>query len=217
MTMQDSSTDIAKLYTKRAARYDLTEKIYLPFGFREERYRRDAIAALDLQVGDTVIDLGCGTGKNFAQLLEKIGPTGTLIGVDLTAAMLTQAQKKIDQQGWRNVQLINADIADFVFPQQVDAIISTFALSFSAEYATVIERSAAVLKPTGTLVIADMQWTDTLPPWLMRVGTRFASLFGVSTRSLKRNLAETIRIHFPITTITAYYFGTVFVGVGKAS
>lgn len=212
---RDEQSIIESLYAQRAERYDLTEKVYRLFGFREELYRREAIAALKLQPGDTVVDLGCGTGKNFAHLLEKIGRTGTIIGVDLTAAMLAQAQQKIERNGWSNVQLINADVGDFVFPAQADAVLSTFALSFSADYAQVIQRSAHTLTDSGRLAIADMQWTDQLPTWLMRVGTRFAGLFGVSHTSLKRDLAGAIEQTFPKSLIKPFYFNTVFVGVGS--
>lgn len=211
------SKKIEKLYSRQAKTYDWTEKIYRLFGFREEEYRHIAIEALDLQAGDTVIDLGCGTGKNFAPLLEKIGRTGILIGVDLTAAMLEQAQEKIDENDWQNVTLVHADVADYQFPDQFppDGILSTFALGFSADYAQVIERSAAALaEKSGTFVIADMRWSDKLPRWLMRIGTKFAAPFGVSETSLKRDLMGEIGRTFPKTEQTLHYFNTVFVAVG---
>ncbi len=155
------SEEIEKIYTRHAPRYDLTEKVYRLFGFQEEQYRRDAIAALDLKQGDTVVDLGCGTGKNFAQILEKIGADGTLIGVDLTARMLRQAQRKIDKHNWQNVTLVHSDVADYRFPERIDGVLSTFALSFSVEYASVIQRSAQALRSTnGRIAIADMCWSD---------------------------------------------------------
>jgi len=46
-------------------------------------YRVKAVQALELQNGDAVVDIGCGTGLNFSLLEEAIGPEGTLIGVDL--------------------------------------------------------------------------------------------------------------------------------------
>jgi demethylmenaquinone methyltransferase/2-methoxy-6-polyprenyl-1,4-benzoquinol methylase len=211
------SKKIEKLYSRQAKRYDWTEKIYRLFGFREEKYRRAVIAVLDLQEGDTVIDLGCGTGKNFEQILQKIGRTGILIGVDLTAAMLAQAQKRIDKNDWQNVTLVHTDVADYEFPVQfpADGILSTFALSFSADYAQVIQRSAAALaEKSGTFAVADMCWSDNLPRWLMWIGTKFAAPFGVSETSLRRDLLGEIGRNFPQTEQTLYYFDTVFVAAG---
>lgn len=212
------SKRIEQLYTHHAPIYDLTEKVYRLFGFQEKRYRRDAIATLNLNVGDTVVDLGCGTGKNFAQILEKIGADGHLIGVDLTAAMLKQAQRKIDKYNWHNVTLVHSDVADYRFPDQVNGVLSTFALSFSEDYAAVIERSAEALRPVdGHLVIADMCWSDELPHWVMRVGTRFAAPFGVSHASLKRDMWGSVRQNFRIANRTYYYFNTVHILKGSAN
>jgi demethylmenaquinone methyltransferase/2-methoxy-6-polyprenyl-1,4-benzoquinol methylase len=52
--------------------------------------RKRAVRALNLQRGDTVVDIGCGTGLNFPLLQGAIGPEGTIVGVDLTDAMLSQ-------------------------------------------------------------------------------------------------------------------------------
>lgn len=208
------SKKIETIYTRSAPTYDWTEKVYRLFGFREELYRKRTIAALNLQAGATVVDLGCGTGKNFEQLLAQISVEGQIIGVDLTAAMLQEAQKKIDKNGWHNVTLVHADVADYNFPAQVDGVLSTFALGFSADYAQVIQRAAAALSPNGQLAIADMRWSDDLPRWMMRVGTRFAAPFGVSEESLKRDIVGEIGRNFDQSTHTFYYFNTVFVAVG---
>ena len=56
---------IIQTYRKRAARYDFTANLYYLFGYREWKYRRLAVEALELQPGDNVLELGCGTGLNF--------------------------------------------------------------------------------------------------------------------------------------------------------
>ena len=85
--------------------------------------------ALGLRAGDSVIDIACGTGLNFPLIEEAIGPEGRIVGVDLTDAMLAQAQDRIKANGWRNISLVQADAADFGFPAGVDAILSTYALT----------------------------------------------------------------------------------------
>ncbi len=81
-------SEIQDLYRKRARNYDISANLYYLIGFREAMYRRLAVAQLGLQPGDTLVEIGCGTGLNFQYELRELGPTGTLIGVDLTDAML---------------------------------------------------------------------------------------------------------------------------------
>jgi ubiquinone/menaquinone biosynthesis C-methylase UbiE len=87
------------LYRERAKRYDLAVQVYRLFGFEVGRYRRDTIASLGLDPGNLVVELGCGTGLNFAHVLSKIGPSGRLIGVDLTDSMLELAAARNAREG----------------------------------------------------------------------------------------------------------------------
>jgi demethylmenaquinone methyltransferase/2-methoxy-6-polyprenyl-1,4-benzoquinol methylase len=93
--------EVLGVYRKRARHYNLTANAYYLLGFREWAYRKRAIEALGLQRGDTVVEIGCGTGLNFGLLEERIGPEGRLIGVDLTDAMLAGARTRIEASGWR--------------------------------------------------------------------------------------------------------------------
>lgn len=187
---------VKKNYTRRAKYYDITEKTYALFGFREEKYRRISIEKLDLKDGDLVVDLGCGTGKNFLQIQEKIGPTGKIIGVDFTHAMLQEAQRKIAKFGWDNVSLVEADMSEYVFPADVDAVLSTFALSFSEKYDSVIKQVHLHLRENGRFIIADTQWNEALPKWFIKLFVLSASLFGVSEKTLKHNLLSSIQNNF---------------------
>ena len=141
--------EVLGVYRKRARRYDLTANVYYLLGFREWAYRKRAIAALGLRPGDTVVEIGCGTGLNFGLLEERIGPQGRLIGVDLTDAMLSRARERVRDKGWRNVELVECPAASFRFPPGIDGILSTFALTLEPEYDQVIERGAEALEPGG--------------------------------------------------------------------
>lgn len=90
-----------------------------------EGLRASAVAALDLERGDTVVDLGCGTGANLPHLREAVGPTGTVIGVDLTPGMLARAEDRVDAAGWRNVHLVQGDAARPPV-DGIDAVLGTF-------------------------------------------------------------------------------------------
>jgi hypothetical protein len=68
--------EIIDLYRRRARHYDFTAQLYYLAGFREWAYRERAVAALRLNPGDTVVDIGCGTGLNFMLLQEAVGSRG---------------------------------------------------------------------------------------------------------------------------------------------
>jgi demethylmenaquinone methyltransferase/2-methoxy-6-polyprenyl-1,4-benzoquinol methylase len=75
------------IYRQRAKDYDDSGISGL------EPWRKEAVRTLNLKRGDRVVDIGCGTGLNFALLQEAVGPEGKIIGVDLTDAMLDQARE----------------------------------------------------------------------------------------------------------------------------
>lgn len=140
--MQAEKETLLHLYRKRANLYDITANLYQLLGVREDAYRRRAVDALQLRHGDTVVEVGCGTGMNFPLILDRIGPTGQLIGVDLTDQMLYQAQKRVERADWKNVSLVQMDAAKFAFPAQAHGIISTFALTLVPEYDRIIHNGA---------------------------------------------------------------------------
>ena len=127
----------------------VTSRLYPAPGYPQRTQRLRAVRALGLRAGDSVIDMACGTGLNFPLLEEVIGPDGRIVGVDLTDAMHARAQDRIKANGWSNVSLVQADAAGFDFPAEVDAILSTYALTQVPECAEVIAHGAAALSAGG--------------------------------------------------------------------
>src|SRR5215469_3272048 len=140
---------LIEIYRKKAKHYDITSRLYPVPGYPQRAQRLRAVRALGLRAGDSVIDIACGTGLNFPLIEEVIGPDGRIVGVDLTDAMLAQAQDRIAKNGWSNISLVQADAVDFDFPTEVDAILSTYALSQVPECAKVIAHGAAALSGGG--------------------------------------------------------------------
>jgi demethylmenaquinone methyltransferase/2-methoxy-6-polyprenyl-1,4-benzoquinol methylase len=171
---------LIETYRKKAKHYDMTSRLYPAPGYPQRAQRRRAVRALGLHAGDTVIDIACGTGLNFRLIEELIGPDGRIVGVDLTDAMLARAQDRIATNGWTNISLVQADAVDFDFPTDVDAILSTYALTQVPECAKVIAHGAAALSRGGRWVVLDLKVPDNMPGWLARLGTamvrRFASI-----------------------------------------
>jgi demethylmenaquinone methyltransferase/2-methoxy-6-polyprenyl-1,4-benzoquinol methylase len=61
----DNRMEVKDTYRKRAKNYDFAANLYYLMGFRINAYRKQAVKALQLQQGDTVVEIGCGTGLNF--------------------------------------------------------------------------------------------------------------------------------------------------------
>jgi len=126
-----SENKVAAAYRKYAENYDLAVKFYRLLGLKIGKYRKMTVNALELSKGDTVVELGCGTGLNFPLVLDIIGPEGKLIGVDITDKMLDQARKRAVENGWNNVELVQSDFAEYPFPNSLDGIYETGALQYS--------------------------------------------------------------------------------------
>ncbi len=90
---------------------------------RTQPLRIDAVKALRLQHGDTVLDVASGTGMSFALIQDRIGPTGHLIAVELCPEMMSHARNKVESAGWKNVTLIESTIEEASLIHSIDAIL----------------------------------------------------------------------------------------------
>lgn len=184
---------IIQTYRKRAANYDFTANLYYLFGYHEWAYRREAVKALKLQPGDTVLELACGTGINFPIFQRYIGPTGKIIGVDITDAMLKQAEKRVASHGWKNVVLIQHDASTFQIPPQVNAIYSSFALSLFPDTEQVLMNIANSLVPGSRLALLELQIPKFWPSWIASTAVALMRPFAVTEEWVGRQPWETIR------------------------
>ncbi len=202
------------LYRRRAPRYDLAVQLYRLAGFRLRHYREAAVRALALRDGDTVVEIGCGTGLNFPLLEEAVGHRGRIVGVDLTDAMLQEARDRVHREGWTNVDLVECDAARYEFPEAVNGVISTLALTLVPEYDAVIRRAAEALAPGGRIAILDMKEPAGWPPWLVRLAVHLTRPYGVTLELADRHPWESVRRYLREVSFREFYFGALYLSVG---
>jgi demethylmenaquinone methyltransferase/2-methoxy-6-polyprenyl-1,4-benzoquinol methylase len=215
MTLDKRS--IALLYRKRAKCYDFSKNTYYLIGFREFAYRKIGVKALNLKKGDTVVEIGCGTRLNFNLLIKEIGSSGKIIGVDLTPEMIEEADKCIRRNGWQNVKLVQSDAAVYSFPEHIDGILSTFAITLVPEYDRVIQKGAAALSPNARFVIVDFKKPDRWPMWMITLFVILTRPFGVSLDIADRHPWESVTRYMTLVEFRELYFGGLYLCVVKAS
>jgi demethylmenaquinone methyltransferase/2-methoxy-6-polyprenyl-1,4-benzoquinol methylase len=206
-------------YRKKAKHYDITSRFYPVPGYPQRTQRVRAVQALRLRPGDSVVDIACGTGLNFSLIEQVIGRDGRIVGVDLTDAMLAQAQQRIETNGWSNVSLVQSDAAEFDFPTEVDAIVSTYALSHVPECGDVIAHGAEALSRGGRWVVLDLKAPDDAPRWLAQLGIALARRFGSIDEWIARRPWDALRAAMQDELVdlswTELCFGTAFLATGS--
>jgi ubiquinone/menaquinone biosynthesis C-methylase UbiE len=206
---------LVETYRKRARHYDITSQLYQP----QWAHRRRAVRALRLRPGDSVVEIACGTGLNFPLIEQEIGPEGRIVGVDLTDAMLAEAEHRIETNGWSNVSLVQADAAEFEFPTGVDAILATYAHALLPKSGQVIANGAAALSPGGRWVVLDLKVPDNLPRWLAQLGVATVGRSASLEEWIVRRPWEAIRVAMQETLAdlswTELLLGIAYLAVGS--
>jgi ubiquinone/menaquinone biosynthesis C-methylase UbiE len=118
------------------------------------RYGRRTIEKLALKSGERVLDVCCGSGASAIPAAEMVGPTGSVLGIDLAENLLELARSKAKQQNLTNVQFQSGDITQLSFESEsFDAVVCVFGIFFVPDMTSALSELKRVLRHGGKLAI----------------------------------------------------------------
>jgi S-adenosylmethionine-diacylgycerolhomoserine-N-methlytransferase len=179
-TWIDAAQRMDRMYRHQRFFYDATRKPYL--------LGRDAmLRGLAPPQGGTILEIGCGTGRNLIAAAQKY-PDTRLYGFDVSAMMLDTAQKSIARAGLASrITLAEADATAFdpvlLFGRRhFDRVYVSFVLSMIPEWAAVVARATTALDDGGSLHVVDFGQQEHLPRWFATTLRAWLRLFHVTPR-----------------------------------
>jgi SAM-dependent methyltransferase len=144
--------------------YDVVDLDLLPEGANLGLGCGAPLEHLELQAGETVVDLGSGAGIDALIAARKVGPDGKVIGIDMTPEMLAAARKNAKSAGAEQVDFREGRLEDLpVGDASVDAVTSNCVINLVPDKALVFTEIARILRPGGRLVVSDIVLDGDLP------------------------------------------------------
>ena len=179
--MGDHAGLMDEVYRGQRHVYDLTRKYYL-LG------RDQLIAEMDVPDGGTVLEVGCGTGRNLAKIARK-WPEARLYGLDISEEMLKSATLNLRRAGCVDrTELGQADAAHFdalaLFSRaRFDRIMFSYTLSMIPDWQGALRQAATLLSTQGSIHIVDFGTQDGLPDWFRQALLAWLVKFHVEPRA----------------------------------
>jgi ubiquinone/menaquinone biosynthesis C-methylase UbiE len=180
---------VDRFYTRWARLYDLLASAAPGISSA----RRRSVNSLGMDPGETVVEMGCGTGANLPHLRDSVGSTGGVVGVDLARGALARARSRIERAGWENVGVVRGDATRPPLGR-VDALLATFVVGMFDDPAAAVGRWCDVVDPGGQVVLLNATQSDHPAAAPLNLGFRgFVRLGAPGRRFARGSPAEDLK------------------------
>ena len=153
------------------------------------------IERLGLQPGMTVLDMACGSGASTLPAARRVGPTGKVIGIDLSERMLAMGRDKARRAGLSQIEFRSGDMTRAEFPDgSFDAVVCVFGVSFAPDMEALVAELWRMVKPGGRLAITT---------WGPRLWSPLYDVWREAVRRERADLVSDFHPWYRITTPTA--------------
>jgi S-adenosylmethionine-diacylgycerolhomoserine-N-methlytransferase len=188
---------MSRYYAWHSRIYDATRWAFL--------FDRDVILDdLRLEAGQTVVEVGCGTGRNLDGIVRRVGMRGQVLAVDCAAPMIERCAARIRKRGLINVRLVDAEYGQTpITSGHADAVLMSYSLSMIPSWEATLEGAFRELKPGGRIGVVDFCMESRTP-----AAHRFAQWMAANHVALDRRYREALSSVFrPLQCVTRKAFG----------
>lgn len=174
--------------------------------------RKKAVENIGLKKGDKVLEMACGSGRNFQYLIEAVGQGGRIIGFDYSQEMLDAAKQLCERNSWNNITLIQGDASQLQIDENnFDGVLSVLGISAIPDWEKALDRCYNVLRHGGRLVVCDARlFTGFLKffnPLVKLIYSKFAAW------DPSKNIPKKIEKIFGNVKMENFNFNTFFIAV----
>jgi ubiquinone/menaquinone biosynthesis C-methylase UbiE len=203
---------VAQEFNRAAKGYDDSRIV------RSFQRRAQALIVEDMQIekGMNILDLGCGTGWATLQIASRLEGTGRVLGLDLSERMLEQAERKLTNLGYANVEFVLQSASALDYEGDFDYVLSTNAFHHFADKRDVFSRVHQSLKPGGIFVVQDICDDFVLMKLLDFIGKigEKAHVGSATSQALRELLISTGFSDVEVKTTKLNWFWGIMVGRG---